>query len=266
MKTFALILVMFATPLAAQNKQPQITAPPQTAAQSPSTQISRTKAPSATQHPQTVFKPTAKPVQTQPRTLTAKEFYEYEDRIIDRSEKFYDRQMTHLLWTMGSLMAIGGTIIGILIPMNEERRRKINYKKELTKQSRKFEKALASDSGIHFMEHAKNLPYSDDNAIEKLCLVLYAIANFAKSEETGGIHDCLEAIRVLQLPNYSMGRDINEEHNRMLSRYNMAYTAIKENGFEERFKTKLKSVVTKIEDWYSNLPENKKPDESAIGG
>lgn len=245
MKTFVLILAMLAAPLAAQNN----TTPPQPAAQSAS-------AP-AVQHPQTVIKPTAKPLQPQSRTLTAKEFYEYEDRIIDRSEKFYDRQMTHLLWVMGALMAIGGTIIGIIIPMIEERRRKISFKEELTKQSRKFEKALASDSGIHFMLLAGNLPYSDDNAIEKLCLVLYAVANFAKSEEIGGIHDCLEAISMLEMPSYSMGRDINKEHNRMLSQYNRAYAAIKENGFEERFKTQMEPVKTVIENWYSNLPENK---------
>jgi len=126
-------------------------------------------------------------------------------------------------------------------------------------QSRKFEKALASDSGVHFMEHAKNL-YTDDSAFEKLRLFLYAIANFAKSEEIGGIHDCLEATSKLQLPNRPMGRDIQKEHNRMLSRYNIAYAAIKENGFEERFKTQMEPIKTKIESWYSNLSENKKPE------
>ena len=168
-------------------------------------------------------------------------------------------------------MTVAIAIVGIFMPIILDGLRKISFKKELTKQSRKFEKALASDSGIHFMEHAKNLPnFGSDaigsNVIERLCLFLYAIANFAKGEEISGINDCLKTICRLQMPRYSMGRDFNEDYNCMLSRYNMAYTAIKENGFEGRFKTQLKSVETKIESWYNNLPENKKPDESAIGG
>jgi len=112
MKTFVLILAMLA-------------------AQSTSTPISQTKAPSAAQQPQTAVEPTAKPVQPQPIVFTAKQLVDECNKIVYRSETFYNNRMTHLLWTMGIIMAIGLAIIGILIPMNEERRRKINYKKEL---------------------------------------------------------------------------------------------------------------------------------------
>lgn len=263
MKTFVLILAMLVAPLAAQNKQPQNPAPPQAPVQPASGQ-----APVQPVSGQAPAQPGSGQVAQQRQTIvfTAKELVDEYNIIVDRSETFYNNRMSDLLWTMGIIMTVGLGIVGILIPMLLERHRERNFEKELAKQSRKFEKALASDSGIHFIEHAKNLPYTDDNAIEKLCLVLYAIANFAKSEEISGIHGCFEDIRVLQMSRYSMGKDINEEHNRMLSRYNTAYTAIKENGFEERFKTELKSVAIKIEDWYSSLPENKKPDESAIGG
>ena len=131
-------------------------------------------------------------------------------------------------------------------------------KEEIRQLGRKFEKALASDSGIHFMQHAKNLPNNESYTIDAFCLILLAANKFAEAEEISGIHECFNVINVLQLPKYSMGRDIKEEHARMLSRYDMLHAAIKENGFEQKFTTQLKSIETKIENWYSNLPENKK--------
>ena len=211
---------------------------------------------------------------------------------IDQVHNFYydaldriDERIGHWLDILGiciSVVAVGITVIvaifGIWMPLRKERKREKDFKDVLSqfetlkqdtnenikKTKADLKKALAVDSGIHFMEHAKNLPnFGSDaigsNVIERLSLVLYAVESFAKGEETSGISDCLEAISVLQLPRYSMGRDYNEDHNRMLSQYNMAYTAIKENGFEEKFKIQLKSIEKKIGDWYSNLPENKKP-------
>jgi len=144
MKTFILILAMLAAPLAAQDKQPQNTAPPQTAVQSLSEQASQTKAPSAAQHPQTVVNPTAKPAQTHPPqqliTFAPEQLDEYENKILDRAENFYNNRMTHVLWTMGILMGIGGAIVGILIPMILEWYRKGSFEKEMSTRLKDFKK------------------------------------------------------------------------------------------------------------------------------
>jgi len=103
-------------------------------------------------------------------------------------------------------------------------------KEEIRQLGRKFEKALASDSGIHFMQHAKNLPNNESYTIDAFCLILLAANKFAEAEEISGIHECFNVINVLQLPKYSMGRDIKEEHARMLSRYDMLHAAIKESS------------------------------------
>lgn len=167
------------------------------------------------------------------------------------------------------LFAGGFALVGVLAPLFIQfiQRRSLiaekdsiltQTKEEIKQLGRKFEKALASDSAIHFMEHAKNLPNYEGNAIDAFCLLLLAAKNIAKTEEISGIHECFNAIDVLQLPKYSMGRDIKEEHARMLSRYDMLHTAIRESDFEKKFTTQLKSIETKIKNWYSNLPENKK--------
>jgi len=144
MKTFVLILAMLAAPLAAQNKQPQNTTPPQTVAQSASGQ--------AAQQPQTVVKPTTKPAQPplpqQPIVFTAKQFDEYEDKILKRSETFYNNRMTDLLWTMGIIMAAGLAIVGILIPMILERQRRISFARELDTQSQKFNERLSQSEDL----------------------------------------------------------------------------------------------------------------------
>ncbi len=127
MKAFILILAMLATPLAAQ---------------STSTQISQTKVPSAAQQPQTVVKSTAKPAQS-PIVFAAKQLNEYGNEILDRSETFYNNRMTHLLWTMGIVMATGLAIIGILIPIILELYRKRSFEKKLATQAKKFEERLS---------------------------------------------------------------------------------------------------------------------------
>jgi len=186
--------------------------------------------------------------------FTAEQLDEYEDKILNKVENFYNNRMNYLLWTMG----VGLAIVGILVPMFLEGQRKRSFKRELGIQSRKFEKALAADSGIHFLEHAKGLPPSEEYSIDALCLVLLAIEKFAEAEEINGIYLCAEAIESLQLPRYSLGRDIEDQHNNLSYRYDMACTAIKESGFEKKLASQLKSVKTKIEEWYSNLPENRK--------
>lgn len=127
MKTYVLILAMLAAPLAAQNKQLQNTAPPQTAAQSTSKQ--------AAQQPQNVVKATAKPGQPllpqQPIVFTAKQLDEYEDKILDKAETFYNNRLNLLLWMMGILMGIGGIIIPLVISGFMHWQRKISFAKEL---------------------------------------------------------------------------------------------------------------------------------------
>ncbi|NQT03923.1 MAG: hypothetical protein HQ580_17995 [Planctomycetes bacterium] len=131
-------------------------------------------------------------------------------------------------------------------------------KEEIKQMGRKFEKALAADSAIHFLEHAKNLPNYEGDTIDAFCLALLSTMKFAEAEDINGIHLCFEAIEKLQLPMYSLGRNIESDHSMFLSRYDMVYTAIRESGFEKKFTTQLKSIETKIKNWYSNLPENKK--------
>ncbi len=127
MKTFVLLLAMLAAPLAAQNKQPQNTAPPQTAAQS---------TPGHPAHQsQTAVKSTAKSVQPPPSqqsiVFTPEQLDEYEDKILDKAETFYNNRMTFLLWMMGSLMGIGGIVIPLVIGGFMHRQRKISFAKEL---------------------------------------------------------------------------------------------------------------------------------------
>jgi uncharacterized membrane protein (DUF106 family) len=107
MKNFILILAMLSALLAAQSTLAQ---------------TSKTKAAPAIQQPQTVVNPTAKSAQThqsqKPITFTVKQLDEYEDKIMDRAEAFYNNRMNHLLWTMGIIMAAGLAIVGILIPID----------------------------------------------------------------------------------------------------------------------------------------------------
>jgi hypothetical protein len=111
------------------------------AAQSPPTPISQTKAPSAAQQPQTVVKPTAKPAQPHIITFTAEQLDEYENKILNQAEVFYNDRMAHLLWTMGIIMAAGLAIVGILIPMILEWQRKISFAKELAQADEKILKS-----------------------------------------------------------------------------------------------------------------------------
>jgi len=104
-------------------------------------------------------------------------------------------------------------------------------KEEIKQMGRKFEKALAADSAIHFLEHAKNLPNYEGDTIDAFCLALLSTMKFAEAEDINGIHLCFEAIEKLQLPMYTLGRNIESDHSMFLSRYDMVYTAIRESGF-----------------------------------
>lgn len=147
MKTFILILSVLAAPLAAQNKQPQNTTSPQTNIQSISGQASQTTAPLDPQRPQTVVKPTTKVVEPnssrQLITFTGEQLNEYKDKIIDRSEAFYNNRMTEILWTMGILMGIGAVIIPLVVSGLIQWQRKISFANELATQSLEFKKTLS---------------------------------------------------------------------------------------------------------------------------
>jgi hypothetical protein len=144
MRTFVLILAMLATPLAAQDKQIHKTEPPQISAQPESKQASQTEAQLSAQQPQTVVTPTTKTAQPPPThqliTFTAEQLDEYENKILDRSEAFYNNRMNHLLWTMGIIMAAGLAIVGILIPVILEFQRKRSFAKEMANRLQEFKK------------------------------------------------------------------------------------------------------------------------------
>ena len=85
--------------------------------------------------------PVAKAAQPQtivPTTITAEQLDKYENKILDRAENFYNNRMTHLLWTMGILMGLGGAIVGVIIPMILEWYRKINFEKEMSARLQEF--------------------------------------------------------------------------------------------------------------------------------
>lgn len=226
MKTFVLILAMMAMPSAVQDKQTQKTEPQQIAAQPPS--------------PQQLI------------TFTAEQLDEYENKILDRAEKFY-----------AFVVAIVVAVCGILIPLGVtgliQYQRKISFKKELETQSRKFDKALADDSAIHFLEHAKGLPDYESFPIDKFSLLLLSAKRFAESENINGIHRSFEFIKALKMPTNPFSRNIESQHDMLLSQYHMTCKAIRKSGFEKEFATQLKSIETKIRNWYSNLSKNKKP-------
>jgi len=171
----------------------------------------------------------------------------------------YNRLTAIFICGFGLVVIITGSIPFLIQWFH--RRSLISEKDEIIKQTkeeikqleRNVRKALAADSAIHFLEHAKNLPDDVCYSIDRFCLVLLAAKHFAEAGEINGIHLSFEAIKVLQMPKVSYGKDIENEHDRLSSRYDMAYTAIKESGFDEKFTTQLKSIEKKIEEWYGHL-------------
>ena len=171
----------------------------------------------------------------------------------------YNRLTTIFIFGFGLVVIITGSVPFLIQWFH--RRSLISEKDEILKQTkeeikqleRNVRKALAADSAIHFLEHAKNLPTDDGYNIDKFCLVLMAAKNFAVAGEINGIHLSFEAVKMLKLPKVSYGKDIEDEHDRLLFRYDMAYTAIKEGDFEKVLTNQLKSIKKKIDEWYSNL-------------
>lgn len=263
MKTFALILLILGAQLYAQEKQQQNTEPPETSAQFTSAQTSQTEAPPATKQPKIFIEPAAKPAQPpfpqQLITFTTEQLVEHDNKILDRAETFYNNRMTYLLWTMGILIGIGAIIVPLVVNGLIQYQRKISFTKELVAQSLKFEKALADDSAIHFLEHAKGLLYDESFVIDKFSLLLLSAKRFAEAENINGIYRGFEFIKALQMPRYSLGRDIKSQYDMLLSRYDMVCIAIRKSGFEKEFATQLESIKKKIEDWYKALPENRGP-------
>lgn len=185
--------------------------------------------------------------------------------VITKVDSLYNNAYSRLILIFTAGFALVGIVVPWLIQLIQRRsliaeKESIltQTKEEIKQMGRKFEKALASDSAIHFLEHAKNLPSYEGNAIDAFCLTLLSIKKFAEAEDINGIQVCFEVIEKLQLPKYSLGRNIESDHSMFLSRYDMVYNAIRESGFEKKFTTQLKSIKTKIKNWYSNLPENKK--------
>lgn len=183
--------------------------------------------------------------------------------VVTKVDSLYNNAYNRLATIFIAGFAIVSLITGFaaLIIQRMQRRSLIAERDEIIKQTKEeitqlelnVRKALAADSAIHFLEHAKNLPDDACYSIDRFCLVLLAAKHFAEAGEINGIHLSFEAVKVLQLPKASYGKDIENEHDRLLSRYNMAYTAIKESDFEKKLTTQLKSIKTKIDEWYGNL-------------
>jgi len=110
------------------------------ATQSASGQATQTKTQPAAQHTQTVAKPIAKPAQPH-ITFTAKQFDEYEDKILDRAEGFYNNRMSTLLWIIGIFMGIVGIIMPLVISGFMQWQRKISFTKELAQADEKILKS-----------------------------------------------------------------------------------------------------------------------------
>jgi len=127
MKTIILILAVLATPLTAQDKQPQKTEP--TEIQKTRTDVKKNE------------EPKQKPTQQQNITFTLEQLDDYENKILDRSETFYSNRMTDLLWTMGILMGIGAIIIPLVISGLIQYQRKISFTKDLEQADAKLEKS-----------------------------------------------------------------------------------------------------------------------------
>jgi hypothetical protein len=146
MRYIAVLLIAFMISTVCKSQPSPNTPDPNTAltAKSTSAKTSQTEAPPAAQQPQTVVKPTAETAQPFPPhqliTFTAEQLDEYENKILDRAETFYNNRMTHLLWTMGILMGIGGAIVGVLIPMILEWYRKRSFEKEMSTRLQEFKK------------------------------------------------------------------------------------------------------------------------------
>jgi nitrogen fixation/metabolism regulation signal transduction histidine kinase len=119
MKIAVVILAMPTAQLVTQDKQTQKTEPPQIIVQPESAQISQTEAPPA-----------------------AQQLAEYENRILDRAETFYNNRMANLLWTMSIIMTAGLAIVGIVIPMLLDRQRRRTFTKEMATHLSQSEDAL----------------------------------------------------------------------------------------------------------------------------
>lgn len=59
---------------------------------------------------------------------------EYETKILDRAETFYNNRMTQILWIMG----FGVAIVGIIVPILLELQRQRNFKKEMANRLQEF--------------------------------------------------------------------------------------------------------------------------------
>jgi hypothetical protein len=90
--------------------------------------------------------PTASPAQrhvsAQPTAATGDEFDQYESRILDRAETFYNNRMAGLLWAMSIVMTVGLAIVGILVPMLLEWQRGSSFRKEMATHLSRSEGAL----------------------------------------------------------------------------------------------------------------------------
>jgi hypothetical protein len=146
MKTLAVILAVLTMQLVAQQEHTQKAPLPQTTVQSDSAQTFEREAPPAVQQARAPDMPTASAAQphlsSQPIAATGERLDEYESRLLERAETFYNNRMAGLLWTMSIIMTAGLAIVGILIPLLLEWQRGRSFRREMAAHLSRSEYAL----------------------------------------------------------------------------------------------------------------------------
>ncbi len=132
--------------LASQQKDTLKAAPPQTTPHSESAQTFEEEAPPAVQQARAADTPTADAAQphlsSQPTAANAEDLHEYESRLLDRAETFYNNRIDSLLWTMSIIITAGLGIVGILVPLLLERQRGRSFRRETATYLSRSEDAL----------------------------------------------------------------------------------------------------------------------------
>jgi hypothetical protein len=85
------------------------------------------------------------PSQTTPKE--AQQLDEYENKILDRAETFYNNRMTQLLWVMSILIGIVGVLTPVILSIILEWYRKRSFEKEMYKRQQDFQKYAEKKTG-----------------------------------------------------------------------------------------------------------------------
>jgi hypothetical protein len=160
--------------------------------------------------------------------------------VLTNVESLYDHQFNHL-----TTIFIGGFVIVTLVvgsvpflvqwiqrsSFSAEKDRILNQiQQEIRQLQENFKKDLAADSGAHYLQHALNVPEDESFNIDRISLVLTAIAKFAEAEEIPSLRMAFESLEPLQFPKYSYGRDVYQQHDYLVNRHKLAFNAVKKKS------------------------------------